>query len=55
MKKYRILAVIIGILGFAVIIYSTGWALALGILLVTWGNNLERDVRCGKIVKSNPQ
>lgn len=38
----KLLGVIIGIGGFVVLYFTGGWLLIIGILLVVWGNNLER-------------
>ncbi len=43
MTPTRKFGILVGIIGFGVIIYFGGWMLAVGIFIVMWGNNLERS------------
>lgn len=45
MKFERIMAMIIGLAGFAILWMALGWLPALGVLLCLWGNNWEREAR----------
>ena len=38
----KIYGIIIGLIGFTIIIYAGGWLLTLGIFIFVWGNNLEK-------------
>jgi hypothetical protein len=52
MRKKRIVNLIIGAVigmsGFALVWIYSGWELALAIVLINWGNNIEQSNRLDK-------
>ena len=44
MKVYQALSISMGAIGW-VLLLILDWRIALGVFLVLWGNNLERDFR----------
>lgn len=45
MKFERIMAMVIGLVGFAILWMALGWLPTLGVVLCLWGNNWERETR----------
>jgi hypothetical protein len=41
-KIWRLAGVVIGITGFVFLWDSSNWGVALGVLLMIWGNSIER-------------
>lgn len=41
-NKSRLLGSLIGIAGFVLLVVALGWAVGIGVLLMIWGNNIER-------------
>lgn len=42
--KTKTAGVVIGVAGMSLIIWQLNWLVALGLLMVVWGNNVERLV-----------
>jgi hypothetical protein len=40
--------VVIGMVGLCILAVSAGWPIAFGVLMMLWGNNLEREHRRSK-------
>lgn len=40
-KYYTIFSMVIGFLGFVIVLHYLGWGVILGLTLLLWGNNIQ--------------
>lgn len=41
MKPHRVVSLIIALIGYALLVFYGGWAIAIGVYFATWANNID--------------